>query len=88
MAFTVRVKVLRHMSGDDGKGGNKAFEPGDFRTLPVADAERLAATGAVELVSAPKNAANRQPRKVPGAKAVKTAPGNKAVKSAPRNKAR
>jgi hypothetical protein len=87
MAFTVRVKVLRHMNGDDGKGGNKAFEPGDFRSMPVADAERLAATGAVEIVSKPANAANRQAPKKRGAKAVASAPANKAVKSAPANKA-
>jgi hypothetical protein len=72
MAFTVKVKVLRHMAGDDGKGGNKAFEPGDFRSLPIADAERLAATGAVEIVGKPANKANRQAPKARGAKAVKS----------------
>lgn len=87
MAFTVRVKVLRHQNGVDEKGANKAFEPGDFRSLPVADAERLAETGAVELVGKPKNKPNRQAPKTPGAKAT-GAPANKAVKSAPRNKAR
>lgn len=88
MAFTVKVKVLRHQNGTDEKGANKSFEPGDFRALPVADAERLAATGAVEIVSKPANKPNRQAPKAKGAKATRGAPANKAVKSAPKNKGR
>jgi hypothetical protein len=87
MAFTVKVKVLRHQRGDDEKGVNREFEPGDYRSLPIADAERLAATGAVEIVGKPANKANRQPAKRRGAKAVTSAAANKAVKSAPANKA-
>lgn len=88
MAFTVKVKVLRHQLGDDGKGGTKDFAPGDYRTLSVADAERLQASGAVEIVSKPANSAKRQAPKERGAKAVSGAPANKAVKAAPKNKAR
>lgn len=89
MPMTVRVKVLRHMSGDDGKGGNKAFEPGAVRTLAVADAERLEATGAVKILTKPANADKpRQARKARGAKAEVAAPANKAVRTAPRNKSR
>jgi hypothetical protein len=80
MAFTVRVKVLRHMNGD------KPYEPGDYRTLSVADAERLAATGSVEIVGKPVNSAKRQAPKTRGVKAVAAAPANKAVKRAPANK--
>jgi hypothetical protein len=86
MAFTVRVKVLRHMAGSDDKGANKTFEPGDYRSLPVSDAERLAATGAVEIVGKPANKANRPAPKKRGAKALTKAPANKAVKAAPANK--
>lgn len=46
----VKVRVLRHMIGD------KAYEPGDTRELDKADADRLAATGAVEIVPAAKPA--------------------------------
>jgi hypothetical protein len=88
MAFTVKVKVLRHQNGADGKGGDKSFEPGDYRTLPVADAERLASTGAVEIVSMPANKDNRTPAKKRGAKAIPSATANKAVASAPANKGR
>jgi hypothetical protein len=87
MAFTVKVKVLRHQNGDDGKGGSKAYEPGDFRTLSIADAERLEATGAVQIVGKPANKDNRQAPKKRGAKAVSGAAANKAVKGAPANKA-
>jgi hypothetical protein len=80
MAFTVRVKVLRHMTGD------KEYKPGDHRMLEIADAERLASTGAVEIVSKPSNAppAKQQPKQR-GAKSA-SAPKNKAVKGAPANK--
>ena len=73
MGITARVKVLRHMKGD------KDYEPGQFRTLPVADAERLAETGAVEIVSKPAMAP------APRGKA-KAAPKNK-MQRAPANKA-
>lgn len=44
MADMVKVKVLRHQLGDE------PYEPGDTRELSKADAERLAATGAVEII--------------------------------------
>jgi hypothetical protein len=74
-AMTVRVKVLRPMIGD------KRYERGDYRDLAVADAERLASTGAVEILGQPKRAKPAaQPKKKSTAKAVRSAPRNKAQK--------
>lgn len=64
MADTVKVKVLRHLQGDE------AYEPGDTRELSRADAERLAATGAVEIVGAKAEA--------PPANKAEPKPANKA----------
>lgn len=80
MATTVRVKVLRPQQGD------KRYERGDFRTLPVADAERLAETGAVEIVEKPRN--GPKPQQAPKKRGTKkaAAPANKKA-PAPANKA-
>jgi len=71
MAITVRVKVLRPMIGD------RRYERGEYRTMTPADAERLASTGAVEIVSKPTRE-----------KAVAAAPNNKAQRKAPQNKSK
>lgn len=80
MATTVRVKVLRPMQGD------KRYERGDFRTMSVADADRLAETGAVVIVEKPRNGPKPQqtPKKHSAKKAA--APANKKA-PAPANKA-
>ena len=88
MTITVRVRVLRPMNGDDGRGGTKAFEPGDYRTLKPADAERLESTGAVKIVSKPQRPKPKQEKKKRGAKpGAKAAPKLQNKKApAPKNK--
>lgn len=81
MAITVRVKVLRTLLGD------KRYEPGDYRELAVADAERLEATGAVKIVSKAAHQKPKPARKRRGAKNAGAAPANKAEGRAPSNKA-
>lgn len=78
MAITVRVKMLRPVGG---------YEEGAFRTLGVADAERLEARGAVEIVGKPtRSPAQRQKPKARGAKAAPKAKNKAAPKA--KNKAR
>jgi hypothetical protein len=66
MAVEVRVKMLRDVGG---------FAAGKYRTLNVADAERLEARGVVEIVGKPV-------RKGPAKVRAKTAP-RKRTQSAP-----
>jgi hypothetical protein len=76
MVETVKVKVLRHQTGDE------AYEPGDTRELSLADAKRLEATGAVKIVTkapeakkAPELKNKKEP--VPTNKAAPAAEGSK-----------
>lgn len=86
MATTTRVKILRPLNGDDGKGGNKRWERGEYRTMDPADASRLADTGAVEIIKTSKKAPVRQSKKVKGAKPKAKAAAKPKNKAAPKPK--
>lgn len=80
MGITVKVKVLRPQLGD------KMYQPGDYRELAVADAERLAASGAVRIVSKAAHQKPNRPAAKRGAKSRGAAPSNKAEGRSPANK--